>query len=160
MATLLPTVPYLVFCVSEPVSLVVGFAIAIFQPEQFVRLQLPNTSPTDLSPSGKLIAWQTGNLFGIMAMMGIAILFATTEVVVVKRYLVALLLGDIGHLTAVWWVMGSYEFFSAHRWNWFTWGNVGITFLLALVRIGTLVGLFGEIKLQPSTVGKVKVKRK
>ncbi|KAF3284729.1 hypothetical protein TWF970_011016 [Orbilia oligospora] len=160
MATLLPTVPYWVFCVSEPVSLVAGFAIAIFQPERFVALQLPNTESTDLSPSGKLIAWQTGNLFGIMAMMGIAILFATTEVVVVKRYLIALLLGDIGHLTAVWWMMGSYEFFSAHRWNGFTWGNVGITFLLALVRIGTLVGLFGEIKPQPSTVGKVKVKRK
>ncbi|EGX48922.1 hypothetical protein AOL_s00079g143 [Orbilia oligospora ATCC 24927] len=98
MATLLPTVPYWVFCVSEPVSLVAGFAIAIFQPERFVALQLPNTESTDLSPSGKLIAWQTGNLFGIMAMMGIAILFATTEVVVVKRYLIALLLGDIGHL--------------------------------------------------------------
>ncbi|KAK6502270.1 hypothetical protein TWF506_002853 [Arthrobotrys conoides] len=158
MATLLPTVPYWVFCVSEPVSLVVGFAIAVFQPGQFVELQLPNTDSAELSSSGKLIAWQTGNLFGIMAMMGIAILFATTEVAVVRRYLIALLLGDIGHLTAVWWMMGSYEFLSAHRWNWFTWGNVGITFLLALVRISTLMGLFGEIKPQPSTVGKVKRK--
>ncbi|KAK6496377.1 hypothetical protein TWF481_002402 [Arthrobotrys musiformis] len=158
MATLLPTVPYWVFCVSEPVSLVAGLAIAILDPEQFVASQLPNTELTQLSPSNKLIAWQTGNLFGIMGMMGIAILFATTEVVVVKRYLVALLLGDIGHLTAVWWVMGSYEFFAPHRWSGFTWGNVGITALLALVRIGTLVGLFGPIRPQPSTVVKVKSK--
>ncbi|KAK6522077.1 hypothetical protein TWF281_002646 [Arthrobotrys megalospora] len=158
MATLLPTVPYWVFCVYEPVSIFAGFAFAILQPEQFVAQQLPDTELAELTPSGKLIAWQTGNLFGIMAMMGIAILFATTEVAVVKRYLVVLLLGDLGHLMAVWWMMGSYEFFAAHRWSGFTWGNVGMTMFLALTRIGTLVGLFGAIKPQPSTVGKVKGK--
>ncbi|KAK6341910.1 hypothetical protein TWF730_001395 [Orbilia blumenaviensis] len=156
MATLLPTVPYWVFCVYEPLSIFGGFAIAILFPELFVALQLPDTEVTELSPSNKLIAWQTGNLFGIMAMMGIAVLFATTEPPVVKRYLVALLLGDIGHLTAVWWVMGSYEFFAAHRWSWFTWGNVGMTMFLALARVGTLGGLLGEIKLQASNDEKAK----
>ncbi|EPS36823.1 hypothetical protein H072_9599 [Dactylellina haptotyla CBS 200.50] len=98
MATLLPPVPYWVFCIVEPVSTAAGFAVAILTPDEFVAQQLPDTALTALAPSGRLMAWQTGNLFGIMAMMAIAVLWSTTEAAVVRRYLVALFLGDVGHL--------------------------------------------------------------
>ncbi|KAK6353376.1 hypothetical protein TWF696_005344 [Orbilia brochopaga] len=98
MATLLPPVPYWVFCVFEPISTFAGLGYAVLNTDKFVAEQLPDVEVSALSPQGTLVAWQTGNLFGIMAMMAIAVLWSTSEVAVVKRYLVALLLGDIGHL--------------------------------------------------------------
>ncbi|KAF3941300.1 hypothetical protein ABW19_dt0201660 [Dactylella cylindrospora] len=156
MTTLLPPVPYWVFCVYEPISTLAGFGYAILQSEKFVAEQLPDTPVTALTPTGTLIAWQTGNLFGIMCMMAIAILWSTTEVAVMKRYLVALLIGDLGHVIAIWWFMGSAAFFGIHQWNILTWANVGFTIFLALTRTATLAGLFGAIEPQGST--KVKVK--
>ncbi|KAJ6264151.1 LOW QUALITY PROTEIN: hypothetical protein Dda_0293 [Drechslerella dactyloides] len=156
MATLLPPVPWWVFCVYEPISTFAGLGYAVLSTEKFVAEQLPDVEASALTPQGTLVAWQTGNLFGIMAMMAIAVLWSTSEVAVVKRYLVALLVGDIGHLAAVWWHMGTGHFVGAHRWNVFTWGNVGVTAFLAVVRLGTLAGLFGGIGLQPLTKHKAR----
>ncbi|KAF3912651.1 hypothetical protein ABW21_db0201567 [Orbilia brochopaga] len=156
MATMLPTIPYWVFCVFEPISTFAGLGYAVLNTDGFVAEQLPDVDMSAMSPHSTLVAWQTGNLFGIMAMMAIAVLWSTSEVAVVKRYLVALLLGDIGHLAAVWWHMGTAGFVGVHRWNVFTWGNIGATIFLAVVRLGTLVGSFGAVEPQLSTKRKVK----
>jgi hypothetical protein len=62
-----------------------------------------------------------------MAFMGVAILFTTSELKVVRAYLVALWLGDIGHLAFTSYGLGWDMSMSPLKWNATTWGNIGMT---------------------------------
>lgn len=75
-----------------------GFVFAILKPEAFVAQQLPDTELVALTPAQTVITWQVGNMFGVLTLMSIAILWESTEPSVVKRYFCALLVGDIGHV--------------------------------------------------------------
>lgn len=62
-----------------------------------------------------------------MAFMGVAILSTTSELKVVRAYLVALWLGDIGHLAFTSYGLGWDVSMSPLKWNATTWGNIGMT---------------------------------
>ena len=56
--------------------------------------------PAKLTPNTRLVAYQLGNVYGLLAMVSIAVLYTTTEAKVVRNYLIALWIADIGHVAA------------------------------------------------------------
>jgi len=77
-------------------------------------------------------------------MIGIGVLYATSEPKVVRNYVVALAIADVGHLVATASVVGYGHLFDVGSWNSMAWGNVGATAFLFLTRSAYLLGLFGD----------------
>ncbi|KAF5682691.1 hypothetical protein FDENT_7543 [Fusarium denticulatum] len=143
MASSLPTFPRIVFTIIEPISLVVGFAGTVIDPAWFIGEQSPQKNDGDASPNSIVVAWQLGNLYLLLALIGVAILSTTTETRVVRSYLVALWLADIGHVGFSSYGIGRDMLLSPLQWNAMTWGNVGMTLFLFFTRTAYLTGFFG-----------------
>ncbi|EXK99143.1 hypothetical protein FOQG_01771 [Fusarium oxysporum f. sp. raphani 54005] len=143
MASSLPTFPRIVFTIIEPISLVAGFAGAVIDPAWFIGEQSPQKNDNDASPNSIIIAWQLGNLYLLLAFIGVAILSTTTENRVVRSYLFALWLADIGHVGFSSYGIGRDRLLNPPQWNAMTWGNVGMTLFLFLTRTAYLTGFFG-----------------
>ena len=77
-------------------------------------------------------------------MLGVGILYTTSEPKVVRNYVVALAIADIGHLVATASVVGYGHLFDVGNWNSMAWGNVGATAFLFITRLAYLTGLFGS----------------
>lgn len=106
-----------------------------------------------------MVAWQLGNLYLLMAFMGLFILRTTSEVEVVKAYLLALWLGDIGHIGFTAFGLGGERLMNMSEWNAVTHGNLPFTVsatlscmspvklphqaFLFLTRSAYFLGLFG-----------------
>lgn len=60
-------------------------------------------------------------------MVGVAVLYTTTEPKVVRNYAIALWLADIGHVAVTCWVMEYEALIDIANWNVLTWGNIGAT---------------------------------
>lgn len=54
-------------------------------------------------------------------------LYTTTELKVVRNYLIALWIADIGHIAVCYVGLGFERFVDVASWNSMTWGNVGAT---------------------------------
>lgn len=76
--------------------------------------------------------------------MAIAILYTTSEPKVVRNYIIALWIADIGHLAATHHGLGYKHFIDVGHWNPMAWGNIGATMFLFITRSAYLVGLFGN----------------
>ncbi|OHF03502.1 hypothetical protein CORC01_01221 [Colletotrichum orchidophilum] len=143
-AAALPTLPRLVFTVFEPISLVGGFLGAVINPDWFISEQIvqgaTSAVPAAESDNTRLVALQLGNMYLLMAMVGLAVLNLTSELRVVRGYLVALWIADIGHIYVCYHVMGLNRFLDVANWNSMAWGNA----LLCLTRMAYLLGLFGQ----------------
>lgn len=79
------------------------------------------------SDNSRLVALQLGNAYGLLFLAAVAVLYTTTEPKVVRNYLIALLIADIGHVYVCFHVLGPDRFFAVGEWNATTWGNVGAT---------------------------------
>ncbi|KAF4339272.1 hypothetical protein FBEOM_6808 [Fusarium beomiforme] len=143
MASSLPTFPRIVFTVVEPISLVAGFVGAVIDPAWFIGEQSPQKNDVDASHNSIIIAWQLGNLYLLLAFIGIAVLSTTTENRVVRAYLVALWLGDVGHVGFSSYGLGWHKLSSPSQWNAVTWGNIAMTLFLLFTRTAYLTGFFG-----------------
>lgn len=97
-------------------------------PEWFVAEQIAS-SPLDkqLTANVTMLAYQLGNIYLLLAMAGVAVLYSTTEAKVVRNYLVALWIADIGHVAATCYVLEYERVVDIAKWNSMTWGNVGVT---------------------------------
>lgn len=85
-------------------------------------------SPTfPVDDNSRLVALQLGNAYGLLFLVGVAVLYTTVELKVVRNYLVALWIADIGHVAACYYVLGYDRFIDVGSWNSMTWGNVGAT---------------------------------
>ena len=60
-------------------------------------------------------------------MIGIAVLYTTTDVKLVRNYMIALWLADIGHLAVTYHVLGPKRYFDIENWNAMAYGNIGVT---------------------------------
>jgi hypothetical protein len=89
------------------------------------------------------LAYQLANVYGLLAMVGVGVLHATTEPKVLRNYLVSLAIADIGHIYVTYLAMGWDLFFDVGAWNVLTWGNVGATGFLFVNRIMYFLGVFG-----------------
>lgn len=76
-------------------------------------------------------------------MIGVGVLYSTSEAIVVRNYLFACALGDVGHLWATYHVIGE-SFADIKNWNGMAWGNIGVTAFLLLVRLMYFFGAFGK----------------
>ena len=85
-------------------------------------------------------------MYGLLALVGVGVLYTTTEPKVVRNYLIACTIADIGHLGVTYHVMGHSKFLDIAGWNSMAWGNIGLTAMLFFVRTGYLMGLFGNKK--------------
>jgi hypothetical protein len=92
----------------------------------------------------KLVAWQLGNTYLLLGILGVFILNTTTEIKVVRAYLFALWLGDIGHVGVTAYAMGTAGLLDIAGWPSVAWGNIGITLALFLLRSLYLQGFFDE----------------
>lgn len=92
------------------------------------------------------MAYQLGNLYSLLFLVGVAVLHTTTEPKVVRNYLIALAIADIGHIYATYMGMGWAAFVDVGAWNTLTWGNIGATAFLFINRLAYFLGLFGTAK--------------
>lgn len=104
-----------------------GFIGAIVDADSFVAQQVPLETQLTYSANSRAVAWQLGNLYLLLAMIGLAVLNTTSEVKVVRSYLVALWVADIGHIAACYFALGQANFMDLGSWNAMTWGNVAVT---------------------------------
>lgn len=61
-----------------------------------------------------MVAYQLGNIYLLLAMVGVAVLYSTTEALVVRNYVIALWIADIGKFN---FVVISFAFYKSQR-NW------------------------------------------
>lgn len=73
------------------------------------------------------MALQLGNTYGLVFLVALAVLYTTSEIKVVRNYLVACWLADISHVYVCYHVLGWDRFVDVAGWNSITWGNVGAT---------------------------------
>ncbi|KAF2104755.1 hypothetical protein NA57DRAFT_70962 [Rhizodiscina lignyota] len=154
MASQLPTVPRVTFTILEPISLFAGWIAPLMSPEYFVSNQLPSSalphpslaepSAYPLRPHETILAMQVSNCYLLLGLLGIFILNTTTELKVVRAYLWALWLGDIGHVGVTMWCMGWEAVRDVGNWNAVVWGNIAATVVLFSIRTAYFAGLFGE----------------
>jgi len=158
MTSVLPPIPKLVFTVLEPLSLVAGFAAPFVSPEWFVASQIASSPLEAISPNARLVAYQLGNVYLLLALVGIAVLYTTTEARVVRNYIIALWIADVGHVGATYHVIGYERFVNVSQWNSMAWGNIGATAVLFSFRTAYLLGLFGGDRLPLVSPGKKKLR--
>jgi hypothetical protein len=89
-------------------------------------------------------------------MIGVGVLYTTTEPKVVRNFLLACAVADVGHLWATCAVMGQHDFLDVMNWNVMAWGNIGVTAGLLVVRILYLIGALGQDRVVASTKQAVK----
>jgi hypothetical protein len=77
--------------------------------------------------TSRLTCPRLGNIYLLLAMVGIAVLYTTTEAKVVRNYVIALWLADIGHVVITGYVTPYEKLIDVANWNAMTWGNIGAT---------------------------------
>ena len=104
---MLPPIPRFTFTIFEPFALVAGYLSPILDIRGFISSQLPSTSITITSPTAtnRILALQLGNVYGLLAMIGVAVLYTTSEAKVVRNFLLACAIADVGHLYVTYAVM-------------------------------------------------------
>ena len=83
-------------------------------------------------------------MYGLAALLDVVVYYTTTEPKMVRNFLIACAVGDVGHLAVTYHVMGHRDFFNVTAWNSMAWGSVGGTIALLLLRVGYLMGWLGE----------------
>ncbi|KAJ5930451.1 hypothetical protein N7466_005944 [Penicillium verhagenii] len=145
MPTILPRWPHILFGIVEPISLVAGSLSPIFDLDGFIYGQTPHVpAPMLQHPSSVALAYQLGNLYNLLFLVGVGVLHATTEPKVLRNYLIALAIADVGHVYATYIAMGWEAFVDVGAWNALTWGNIGATAFLFVNRVLYFLGVFGK----------------
>ncbi|KAK5662897.1 hypothetical protein OQA88_6308 [Cercophora sp. LCS_1] len=160
MASQLPPFPRLVFTVLEPISLLAGVGGAILDPDWFMSQQVESSSLVIATPQSRIVTQQLGNCYFLAFVVAIAVLYTTSEVKVVRNYLVALWIADITHIGISAWGLGLDRALAVQEWNAMAWGNIGCTVMLTvkallfLTRTAYFLGLFGPDKLPLASAKK------
>ena len=131
---------------SLPKPRIGGWLAPIFDLQGFIVGQIPlSPAPEELEVQATsfALAYQLANVYGLMALLGAGVLYATSEPKVLRNYLVALAIGDVGHIYVTYLAMGPALFFDVGGWNALTWGNVGVTAFLFVNRLLYCLGVFG-----------------
>ncbi|PGH26662.1 hypothetical protein AJ80_01608 [Polytolypa hystricis UAMH7299] len=151
MSTILPSWPHFLFAVLEPISLIAGWWAATFDTHAFITNQTLDAvlSPQSTIPrSAQIIAYQLGNLYGLSLLVGIAVLYSTSEPKVVRNYMIALAIADVTHVYTTYLGLGWDAWINVGHWNALAWGNIGATSFLFLNRVAYLLGVFGSARSQ------------
>ncbi|XDG07392.1 hypothetical protein ABKA04_007007 [Annulohypoxylon sp. FPYF3050] len=93
MAAQLPAFPRTIFTIVEPISLVGGFLGPFINPDWFIASQLdnPDVNYVPLSDNNaRTVVYQLGNVYALLFLLGVTILHTTSELKVVRNYLICL----------------------------------------------------------------------
>ncbi|KZF20479.1 hypothetical protein L228DRAFT_250179 [Xylona heveae TC161] len=147
MSAILAPIPRVIFTIIEPFSLLCGFLGPIVSPRSFIADQIIDIShPEDVTSHEIILALQLGNLYLLLAFIGISVLYTTTSSRLVRNYFLALAAGDIGHVAMTYHVLGHQQFLDVKGWTPVIWGNIGFTAFLFFARIAYLTGALGKDK--------------
>lgn len=122
---------------------VAGAVAPFISPDWFIEEQIASTAAIVHTDNSRLVALQLGNAYGLLFLLGVAVLYTTTELRVVRSYLWALWLADLSHMGVTVYLMGLDRFLAVGDWNAMTWGNIGATAFLCFTRSAYFLGLFG-----------------
>ena len=151
MAAILPRIPRLIFTILEPMSLAAGFYGAVLDTSNFVSAPVASSisasGPYIVTPESRILALQLGNMFSLVGLIGIGVLYSTVEPKVVRNYLLACAIGDVGHVYFTYVCMGYAAIVDVKAWDALTWGNIGFTLFLLLSRLLYLSGYLGQDRL-------------
>jgi hypothetical protein len=128
---------------------VAGFLGPLISPNYFVSSQLIRSHTSIADEASTLVAWQLGNCYLLLCLLGVFILNTTTDIKTVNAYIWALWLGDIGHVGITLYAMGWQELMAVGSWSATIWGNIGATLFLFVSRWLYLLGVF-DIKATPA----------
>ncbi|KAI0118815.1 hypothetical protein GGR51DRAFT_133910 [Nemania sp. FL0031] len=147
--TCLPTVPFVIFGVVEPVLLVVAYITTLQDPFSFYSRQAQNyelaADPSSFPPQAQIMTLQLVNVYLLLAAMAV-ICSWTTNASTARWYLAAVALADYGHIYACYVGVGLDLLLQPAEWNDMLWGSVGVSLFLNVVRLSTLAGVFGPVK--------------
>lgn len=104
-----------------------GFLGPFISPEWFINEQVAGSSQQEITKNAIMVAYQLGNIYLLMGMVGVAVLYATTDPKVVRNYLIALAIGDVGHVGITCYVMEYERVIDIANWNSLAYGNIGFT---------------------------------
>lgn len=90
-----------------------------------------------MDDNSRLVALQLGNTYGLVFLVASAVLWSSSEIKVVRNYLVACWLADMSHVYVCYHVLGWDRFVDVAGWNSMTWGNVGVTVSSSPAQLGT-----------------------
>lgn len=102
-----------------------GWGTATFDPAGFVSDQIAGQEAA-ISDHARLLALQLGNCYGLMFLLGLVVLYTTSELKVIRRYLVALSVTDVTHVAVCYHILGIDRFSAVHQWNSMMWGNIAM----------------------------------
>ncbi|KAI4282478.1 MAG: hypothetical protein L6R38_002902 [Xanthoria sp. 2 TBL-2021] len=140
-AQAIPLIYRLFFLYIEPLASLVGAYYAFLQPQEYLRLTDPSSSPIVSTPlSTSIILQQLSNLYFLFALNEALVLRATFDIHVWRTLLFGLLVADVGHLYSV-NGLGSAIYWDVFQWNAIDWGNVAFVYAGASMRICFLAGL-------------------
>ncbi|GAW24339.1 hypothetical protein ANO14919_139230 [Xylariales sp. No.14919] len=158
--TCLPAIPFVVFGVVEPLLLVLAYVTILQDPFTFYARQAQNhelpMSPASFPPQAQIMTLQLVNVYLLLAAMAVICIW-TTHASIARRYLAAVALADYGHIWACYVGVGLELLLQPTEWNDMLWGSVGVSIFLNVVRLLTLVGVFGTVKEYSQDSGKEKV---
>lgn len=124
-----------------------GWAAPLVDLDSFIAGQTPKVAaPTSLHPSSVALAYQLGNVYLLLLLVGVGVCYTTSEPKVLRNYLIALAIADVGHIYATYVAMRWEAFVDVSSWNVLTWGNIGASGFLFVNRIAYLMGVFGYPK--------------
>jgi hypothetical protein len=92
--------------------------------------------------SAQLLSFQLGNCYLLLCLLGVFILHTTTELKVVRAYIWALLIADVGHVGLTAASMGWRATLAVGDWTGVAFGNIALTLFLFAVRCLYLAGYF------------------
>ncbi|KAI0191472.1 hypothetical protein EV127DRAFT_428423 [Xylaria flabelliformis] len=148
--TCLPTIPFMIFGIIEPVLLAIAYITTLQDPFAFYARQAQNhelspSDPSSFPPQAQILTLQLVNVYLLLAAMAV-ICSWTTHARTARWYLAAVALADYGHIWACYVGVGLDLLLKPAEWNDMLWGSVGVSAFLNIVRLSTLAGVFGTVK--------------
>lgn len=126
------------FLYIEPISALAGAYAAALRPQFYLEMTHAATAPKfGIPTSTSIVLTQLANLYLLFAVNEAVVLRCTDDVKVWSALLSGLLLADLGHLYSV-NALGSRIYWNVAAWNAMDWGNVGIVYVGAAMRIAFL----------------------
>lgn len=98
-----------------------------------------------MSENSVVVAQQLGNMYLLGFFIAMSVFLTTSETKVIRAYLVALLLGDIGHIAFTCLALGKERMLRPQEWNTMTCANVGFVVSFSTELLLSLLSRFQTV---------------
>jgi hypothetical protein len=93
----------------------------------FVEQQIPQKIAAPVTENSIVLAWQLGNMYLVLSFVAVALFTSTSEVKVIRRYIAALALGDVGHILSTSYALGIDRLMKPAELNSMAYANIVMT---------------------------------